>query len=179
MLCEKCKQRDATVHLTEIIKNIKSEVHLCEICARDVGLNSKFSSFSLSVPDMLSFLDIEEMEDVVDTNICLSCGSSFVDYKKNGKLGCPDCYHYLKKAMESIVSSYHGHSRHVGKIPMNYVDMRSTGKVYLESSARVMEKIETVTELRKKMEAAVKEERYEDAAVFRDRIRSIEAAESH
>jgi hypothetical protein len=46
------QRNEATVHLTEIIKNVKSEVHLCEACARGIGLNSKLSNFSLTVPDM-------------------------------------------------------------------------------------------------------------------------------
>ena len=74
MICERCKKRDSTVHLTEIIKSVRSEVHLCEQCARDIGFNAKLSNYSLSIPDMLSFLDDDMAEN--DTGVCPCCGST-------------------------------------------------------------------------------------------------------
>ncbi len=177
MLCEKCKKSEATVHLTEIIKNVKSEIHLCEACARGIGLNSKLSNFTLTVPDMLSFLDIEETHDIVDTNVCRSCGTAFLDYKKTGKLGCPDCYRYLHGALEPVIAGYHGEKKHVGKIPLNYVEMKSPGKAFLDAGVRVAEKTETIMDLKKKLDQAVKEERYEDAAVVRDNLKKLEQKE--
>jgi len=171
MLCEKCGRNEATVHLTEIIKNVKSEIHLCEGCARSIGLNSKLSNFSLTVPDMLSFLDIEEAGAVRDTHLCRHCGTSFLDYKKSGKLGCPDCYRYLKNELEPVIANYHGEKKHIGKLPMNFIEMKPPGKVYLETATRVAEKVETLAELEKKLDLAVRDERYEDAAGLRDRIR--------
>ena len=35
MRCDACKIRDATVHLTEIINNKVTKLHLCEQCARE------------------------------------------------------------------------------------------------------------------------------------------------
>lgn len=176
MLCERCKERDATVHLTEIIKNVKSEVHLCEVCAREIGLNAQLSSFSLSVPDMLSFLDVNEIDENGDTTACASCGYTFIDYKKNGKLGCPDCYRYLKSSLYPVMTNYHGSAQHVGKVPMNFVEQGSRGVMLLEK-VRSRTSTMTVTEMKKKLEEAVREERYEDAAVLRDRIQEIESGE--
>ena len=44
MLCQECKKRPATVHLTRIINNNKTEFYLCEECARQKG------QFNISVP---------------------------------------------------------------------------------------------------------------------------------
>jgi protein arginine kinase activator len=176
MKCERCKKRDATIHLTEIIKNVKSEFHLCEECARIIGVNSKFSNFSLSVPDMLSFLDLDDAGDIVDTNMCIHCGMSFVDYKRAGKLGCPHCYGYLKPGIDSIVKSYHDSIRHVGKVPFNYVEVEDGDTVLLEDSGRGQHEHRSVQELKKMLDNAVSEERYEDAAELRDRIKEIEVA---
>jgi protein arginine kinase activator len=174
MQCEKCKNNEATVHLTEIIKNVKSELHLCEGCAREVGLNSKLSNFTLTVPDMLSFLDVEETRDMVDATHCKSCGTSFVDYKRTGKLGCPDCYGHLRTALEPILMNFHGAKRHVGKMPSNYIEIKARGKVFLDASVKVMEKVETVADLRKKLEQAVLDERFEEAALIRDALKQRE-----
>ncbi|HON78345.1 MAG TPA: UvrB/UvrC motif-containing protein [Spirochaetota bacterium] len=176
MKCERCKKRDATIHLTEIIKNVKSEFHLCEECARIIGVNSKFSNFSLSVPDMLSFLDLDDAGDVVDTNMCMHCGISFVDYKKAGKLGCPHCYRYLKQGIDSVVKSYHDSIRHVGKVPCNYVEIEEGDTCLLENDGPGEQERVSRQELQKMLDDAVSEERYEDAAVLRDRIKEIEVA---
>jgi len=171
MLCEKCKRNEATVHLTEIIKNVKSEVHLCEACARGIGLNSKLSNFSLTVPDMLTFLDVEEVRDIIDVNACKTCGGSFLDYKKAGRLGCPDCYRYLWSALEPVIKNYHGEKKHIGKMPINYAEMKAPGKLFLDTNVRVIEKTHTATELERKLAEAVREERYEEAAFLRDMLK--------
>ncbi len=176
MLCERCKERDATVHLTEIVKNIKTEIHLCEVCAREVGVNAQLSSFSLSVPDMLSFLEVNEIDESGNTSACASCGSTYIDYKKNGKLGCPDCYRYLKSSLYQVMANYHGSAQHVGKVPDNFVEQGKRGIMLLEK-VRSNTSTMTVAEMKKNLDDAVREERYEDAAVLRDRIRHIESGE--
>ena len=101
MECERCKKNEATIHLTEIIKDIKSEVHLCEACAREVGLNAKLSNFSLSMPEMLSFLDLTEIDSTAEDFYCKVCGYSYLEYNKTGKLGCPDCYISFKESLDN------------------------------------------------------------------------------
>ncbi|HSV97479.1 MAG TPA: UvrB/UvrC motif-containing protein [Spirochaetota bacterium] len=177
MFCEKCKHNEATVHLTEIIKNVKSEVHLCESCAREIGLNSKLANFNLTVPDMLSFLDVEEAGGMVDPNRCRGCGFTFLDYKKTGKLGCPECYRYLRSTLDPVVVNYHGEKRHVGKMPLNYIEMKTPVRVLFDKSVNVAEKTDVLSDLMKKLDKAVEEERYEEAAVLRDKIRDSETAQ--
>ena len=53
MLCELCKQSQATVHLTEIVNEQMTELHLCETCANQKGTQVE-SHFGLS--DLLSGL---------------------------------------------------------------------------------------------------------------------------
>ena len=47
MLCELCKQTQATVHLTEIVNEQMAELHLCEACANQKGAQME-SHFGLS-----------------------------------------------------------------------------------------------------------------------------------
>lgn len=171
MLCERCKNIEATIHLTEIIKDVKSEVHLCESCAREIGLNSKLSNFSLSIPEMLSFLDVSEIDESSAGSVCKSCGLSFMDYSRENKLGCPDCYVYLKDSMKSVIAGYHGATRHAGKQPA------MTGAVAAETCARTVRTVtmkKSIDELKAQLNHAVYEERYEDAAQLRDRIHEME-----
>jgi protein arginine kinase activator len=172
MQCERCKNAEATIHLTEIIKDVKSEVHLCEGCARDIGLNSKLSRFSLSIPEMLSFLDVDEIDDDANGAVCKSCGFTFMDYTREGKLGCPDCYRYLGDQLKTVILGFHGATKHVGKYPNNYMTFGEEGHI---RSSRLNNVQKTIEELNVDLEKAVIEERYEEAAVIRDKIREIES----
>ncbi|PKL40619.1 MAG: hypothetical protein CVV44_03185 [Spirochaetae bacterium HGW-Spirochaetae-1] len=174
MLCERCKKIEATIHLTEIIKDVKSEVHLCESCARDIGLNSKLSNFSLSVPEMLSFLEVNDVTDMDEGNRCMTCGMTFVQYTRQGKVGCADCYTQLDNSLNSVIRSYHGDKKHIGKIPahvsVNHEPVRQE---------KVVVKRQSFQELQTRLQNAVMEERFEEAALLRDRIREETEREAH
>ncbi len=171
MFCERCKNIEATIHLTEIIKDVKSELHLCENCAREIGLNSKLSNFSLSIPEMLSFLDIDEVDDYVNGSVCKSCGMSFVDYSRESKLGCPDCYRYLGESLKSVIAGYHGAVKHTGKHPNNPVGITS---ITYEKTVVAANPKKSMEELKNLLNRAVADERYEEAALLRDKIRELE-----
>ena len=166
MICEKCKNNDATIHLTEIIKDVKSEIHLCESCAREIGLNSKLSNFSLSIPEMLSFLDLNEVDRSEESHLCSSCGYSFLDFNKNGKLGCPDCYINLRDQLTAVIISFHGTQSHSGKHPNNVA-------LLTEVIPKEIPKDFTIEELHKMLDDAILDENYEVAAELRDKIKEL------
>ena len=174
MLCERCENNEATIHITEIVQDVKSEVHICEVCAKKSGLNTELSNFSLSLPEMLSFLDVGDIDDTIETEKCETCGLTYLQYRKIGKLGCPDCYKYMWSALEHVVSSYHTDTRHIGKSPSNYVSIDTVDRMLLIPRKKVTGKTETTPELKKMLEIAVFEERYEDAAIIRDKINNID-----
>ena len=43
MVCDQCRERDAVVHLTQIVENAVSQVHLCERCAAERGIETTIS----------------------------------------------------------------------------------------------------------------------------------------
>jgi len=169
MKCERCKHNDATIHLSEIVKDVKSEVHLCEHCARDVGLNTRSSNFSLSLPEMLTFLNVDDFSDYGDNRLCSKCGCTFIEYKREGKLGCPDCYIHLEEEIEAVVADYYAEKIYRGKKPL-YNDLAS--QVASPPAMNVKNKI-NIDELLAQLEHAVIEENYEEAALLRDKIREI------
>ena len=174
MYCERCRSIEATIHLTEIIKDVKSELHLCENCARDIGLNAKLSTFSLSIPEMLSFLDVTEFDEGPEEKACAACGVTFLEYTRSGKLGCHECYTHLGPSLASVIAGYHGAMRHTGKHPCHaeYVDVRASEGVTLSRPAGT-----SAEEYRALLDQAVWEERYEEAARLRDAIRDIESGD--
>lgn len=167
MYCERCKNNEATVHLTEVIKEVKSEVHLCEGCARDIGLNSKLSDFRLSIPDMLSFLDLNEIDETVQSERCAVCGTGFLDYADSRLLGCDACYMNLKSAIGPVIRRVHGASVHAGKIPSSHNDYRAESPF----NKKNIPDYKSIDELRRLLDDAVVDERYEEAALLRDKIR--------
>ena len=160
MLCEVCKQTQATVHLTEIVNEQMTELHLCEACANQKGAQVE-SHFGLS--DLLSglagFSKTEEPEEV-STRTCPTCGMSYEDFRKVGRLGCADCYTTFKRNLGSLLKRIHGSPIHLGKSP-----------------ARLVKPPKTKTELaeiKRKLERAIEKEAFEEAARLRDQIRRIE-----
>ena len=164
MLCELCKQSQATVHLTEIINDQMSELHLCEACANQKGAQVE-SHFGLA--DLLSGLadygKTSEPEEV-STKACASCGMTYDDFRKVGRLGCADCYATFKRSLGSLLKRIHGSPIHVGKSPARLLKPAKIAKSEL-------------LELKRKLEKAIQDEAFEEAARVRDQIRRIEHQE--
>jgi protein arginine kinase activator len=164
MLCELCKQSQATVHLTEIVNEQMTELHLCESCANQKGAQVE-SHFGLS--DLLSglaeFGKSPETEEV-STKACPTCGMTYDDFRKVGRLGCADCYPTFKRSLGSLLKRIHGSPIHLGKSPMRLVKPTKTGKTEM-------------AELKRKLERAIEDEAFEEAAQLRDQIRRIEQQE--
>lgn len=168
MICQNCNQKEANVHITKVINGIKTEMHLCEECAKQ---KNEFNSISYSGFGMpLSFQNIldgfVEAMDVTPKYIkkeetCPSCGMSFEKFRETGRLGCANCYEAFEGKMIPLVRRIHGNIEHNGKIP------RRTGGVL-----KVKKDIE---KLREELKNAVNHEEYESAAKLRDEIKKLEA----
>src|SRR2546428_9990197 len=158
MLCNFCKQKEATVHLTQIAEDKMQKVDLCEQCAKDKGVNDP-AGFSLA--DLLLGLGAsQEMEQVPGSaNLkCPHCGFTQADFKKAGRLGCAECYTTFAEGLESLLKTMHKGTRHAGKVPQA-----------LQESRDLNDKLKA---LQKKLDKAVVEENFEQAAAVRDEIRT-------
>lgn len=164
MICDACKQQQATVHLTEIVNNQMTELHLCEACANQKGAQVE-SHFGLS--DLLAGLvDIgkaPEVEEEVSTKACPGCGMTYEDFRKVGRLGCAECYPTFKRNVVSLLKRIHGSTHHLGKSPVRLVKPSQT-------------KVE-LADMKRRLERAIEMEEFEEAARLRDQIREIERQE--
>jgi protein arginine kinase activator len=151
------------VHLTEIVNEQMTELHLCEACANQKGAQVE-SHFGLA--DLLSGLaDIgkpQEPEDVA-VKTCANCGMTFEDFRKVGRVGCADCYQTFKQSLGNLLKRIHGSPIHLGKSPARLVK---------PAKART-----ELAELRRKLERAIDQEAFEEAAKLRDQIRWMEHQE--
>ena len=166
MQCDLCKQHQATVHLTEIVDEQMSELHLCEACANQKGAQME-SHFGLA--DLLAGLaDFGKPGSAApeegDVRTCESCGMSYEDFKKVGRLGCGECYTTFKKSLSTLLRRIHGSINHVGKVPLSLI---GTPKMKGRSELH---------ELKRRLQRAVEAEDFEEAATLRDRLRELERA---
>ena len=165
MVCELCKQSQATVHLTEIVNDQMTELHLCEACANQKGAQVE-SHFGLA--DLLSGLSdygkAPESTEEVSTKTCPTCGMTYDDFRKVGRLGCAECYVTFRRSLGSLLKRIHGSPIHVGKSPARLLKPAKIAKTEM-------------LDLKRKLEQAIQNEEFEQAAKLRDQIRRFEQQE--
>ena len=161
MQCSICKEKPATVHLTQIVGDKMQKLDLYEDCAKAKGINDP-TSFSLADADVLFGLgasqEIEQSGGGVETK-CTRCGFSQADFKKSGRLGCPECYRTFAEGLESLLKTMHKGTRHAGKVP--------------EALRASREQSDHLKLLQKKLAKAIEDENFEQAAQLRDEIKQI------
>ncbi len=160
MLCDICGKQEATVHLTEIVNDKITKLHLCEECAKEKGAEME-EHFGLS--DLLaglSDLGTAIEPEVVESIKCPKCGFTYQNFRKIGRLGCANCYEAFRKHLAPLLKRIHGSDRHVGKVAM------AAGKTAKDTKS--------LQELRQGMEKAIQDEAFEEAARLRDKLRELE-----
>ncbi len=160
MLCDKCGKNNATTHIKQIVNGVVTERNLCGYCAAKEGY-SKLSSGGLA--DMLASMlgDISGMALSDNAVRCPVCGASFSDIAETGKVGCADCYKTFYSELLPYLKRVHGSVKHAGKIPNS-------------APLAVKPKEETADTLRMELNRLVSEEKFEEAAVVRDKIKQLE-----
>ncbi len=170
MLCDICGKNAATVHLTEIIDEKMNELHLCEECAKDksAAMESQFGLSDL-LAGMVDFQKPLTKEEEVVSLKCPSCGLSYADFKKIGRLGCAECYNVFRKYLAPLLKRIHGSNQHIGKSPL-----KCPGKIK-STSSKVDKKKICLQELKEQLQNAITKEAFEEAARLRDQIKAIES----
>lgn len=154
-----CKQKEAKVHLSQVIGDKMQKFDLCEECAKAKGVNDPVG-FSLA--DLLLNLGgAHEGEPAPDgTELrCPHCGFTQADFKKAGRLGCAHCYVTFAQPLESLLKSMHKGARHVGKVPQALRESRDYS--------------DRLKALQKRLEQAIAVEDFELAAALRDEIKQF------
>ena len=161
MLCCICKERNATVHYTKIDGDKVQKVDLCEECSKTKGVNDPVG-FELA--DLLLGLgaskEIEQASGGSDLK-CPRCGFTQADFKKAGRLGCSECYKTFAEGLEGLLKTMHKGTRHIGKVP--------------EALRQTRELSDRLKLLQKKLNKAVEDENFEQAAALRDEIKQMSA----
>lgn len=164
MLCQNCNEKTASVHLTKIINGEKTELYLCEQCAREKG-ELNFTTEPFSIQNLLAGIIMPELHpgrNIMKQEIdqCKNCQMSFAEFGKLGRFGCSECYDEFGSRLSQMMRRIHGSDQHTGKIP------ERQGTVFLKKRK--------IQELRKELQQAIVKEEFEKAAELRDQIYELE-----
>ena len=162
MKCQSCSS-PATVHLTDIINGQKKELHLCQACAEQQQF---IKQQELNLPAILQSLigqHVGQLTDELSRLTCPACGIKYMEFRAEGRLGCPHDYDVFRAGLEPLLKRIHRSIRHAGKKPR-----------HREATAGVQQEW---VELRRQLREAVDAEQYEEAARLRDLLRQKEATD--
>ena len=166
MLCQICGKNPATVHFTEIHDNRMSEIHVCERCAEEKGMQASASQHKFEIADLLaSMVDAvtQTDEERVGHVQCPRCGMLYSSFKATGRLGCAECYRAFEGPLRDLLRRLHGSSRHLGER-------------YAAAGTEEAIPAPGAEQLRQQLQLAIDTANFELAAELRDRLRTFGGA---
>ena len=194
---------EASVFFSYIEGGSVKKVNLCKHCAAEKGVSDPMG---YSLIDMLHGMGEETAAPSnvkkarADELTCEDCGFTQTDFKKTGRFGCARCYQVFSEGLETLLEAMHKKTEHIGKVP-SYVDESSILPILPMPVAELPEKpgfdlgmddfsqldvddeisgpsVEmTISMLQDKLDLAISEENYEEAAQIRDEINKLEESE--
>lgn len=155
MLCEECGKRPAEVLMTAVVGGQSTTRNLCRECLKKY----KAGDLQAVLAAVLSAIADKSQPPEIT---CPRCGETYAEFQKSGTLGCAECYRAFRQELTPLITRVQGRSQHAGRKP----------PVSEEEQARQSQ----MEQLRARMEAAVAEENFEEAARLRDELRAMTPA---
>ncbi len=146
MKCNYCKKNDATVFYSETVNGKKAEAYLCEECAEKLGVKMRVPSFSGFFRRNLFDSPFDMLE------------RSFFE----------DAF--------SLMSAFDKSFFERSAFSPLFEESKKTASDEAKKIEKTEEKLSPKNELqslKKQLKRAISEERYEDAAVIRDKIKEL------
>jgi protein arginine kinase activator len=167
-LCENCGEREAVVHLTQIVDNTITTLNLCEPCAAEKGVETGTHAAKFPLGDFLASLGegpgaVQRAAEADAT--CPACGATLLDFRQTGRLGCAECYRAFEPQLRDLLRRVHGTAQHGGE------RYRGAGA---GASPAEHDAPPALAGLRERLRRAVEAEDFEEAARLRDAIRGLE-----
>jgi protein arginine kinase activator len=165
MKCQFCSN-PATYHLTTLVNETeKKHVHLCEACAKQQQIVPEPHE-PLNIPAIVHALlgpHLSPVSEELARLTCPECGIKYMEFRGDGRLGCPHDYDVFRPGLEPILKRVHRAVRHTGKQPPHHLHNRQRQAEMLH--------------LHQRLRQAIVGENFEEAARLRDSIREKEAAD--
>ena len=152
MKCEICKQEGAEVAIKQAVDGVERELFVCAGCARRTA-----GTLVSSLVELLLGAAVDRELPSRDDTACPGCGLPRSEFRKRARVGCARCYETFARELAPMLRDMHADDHHVGKLPAR------------ERLGR------TRAELERALKTAIETQRYEDAALLRDRLRALDA----
>lgn len=167
MMCEECGIRPAKFHLMTITNDERAERNLCPVCMAKYqkqlpGIDfSNLAGILNSILESCPGAERQKQDETLGDLTCEQCGMTYAEFQKCGMLGCANCYKTFRVPLDALLQRVHGNTQHAGRIP---------GSVRSGVSIRM-----NIDRLRQRLQKAIADEEYEQAAKLRDSIRALSA----
>jgi len=174
VLCDRCGEREATIHEVLIQSGSKLESHLCEACAQSAATPA--SSVLTTGVDLGKSFGIGDPTPEIPTQakdaVCPECGREWSSVRRTGLVGCPTCYEAFEDRLRPLIERAHeGGACHIGKSPRRRLEsLKREGRDLGELLGDEHERAERMRLLRKQLGDALEQEQYERAAQIRDEL---------
>jgi protein arginine kinase activator len=164
MDCDQCHEREAVIHLTQIVNEQVTTLHLCERCAAEKGVESPGTVGKTPLGGFLAAMGKGLPAAAAGLSgagigACPRCGSTMQDFKETGRLGCPECYRAFEAPLRDLLRRLHGSTFHVGE---RYTEPGQDVEAQAGDGRDA---------LREQLRLAIETENFELAAEIRDRLR--------
>lgn len=168
MLCSHCNKKEATFHYKTVTNGKTAEIHLCAECANELGFAEKYSDIfggGMDVNSILNqFFSLAGKKTGADSSlVCPQCGTDYAQFNSTGLVGCDKCYDVFSDAIEAMLQRTQGATVHNGKIS--------------GPDSEEIKKQNEIGRLKAELQKSILEEKYEEAAKLRDRIKALEKEE--
>jgi protein arginine kinase activator len=161
MKCDTCSEREAVVYLTTIENNAVHQLHLCERCAAERGVETTVATPKHPLGEFLNDVHSKVASSSTDTVLCTFCNTTMADFRATGRWGCARCYTNFEAGIRELLRRVQGNARHVGRS-------------YRPPMSESLERAAVLGELKDRLRRAIENEQFELAADLRDRIRVME-----
>jgi protein arginine kinase activator len=170
MSCDQCHEREAVIHLTQIVDEQVTTLHLCEQCAAEKGVESPGSLAKTPLGSFLAAMGQTTPDEAPTPQLadaCPRCHGTLQDFRETGRLGCPNCYRTFEGPLRDLLRRLHGSAHHSGK---RYLGAQEERPEPQEDRPPAPD----TAALREQLRRAIADENFELAAELRDRLRGLE-----
>lgn len=161
MVCDFCHKNEAVLFIEQVSASGRKKINLCMECAVKYGLSPDPKSIEKNIGSLFSDLAAKAKAlSQENARLCPVCGQSLETIKRTGKAGCPECYAIFSNEIKDLMKSKNITGPYTGGMPGRLASFRS----------RLTDRMD----IQAKLDASLKSENYEKAAMYRDYLRALE-----
>ncbi|OVE76136.1 hypothetical protein BVX98_06565 [bacterium F11] len=177
MICSKCQKNEATVHFTGVVNGKTTQLDVCGSCSEKLGISFQsifnFPTVPSHFSELFNLLSNWPQSPFTPLNVnnCPKCRWTVNQIQKTGKLGCSECYTHFQQELSHILKTIQGTTTHRGK-KISVMSKKEPTRKSKKGKGKNMK--DALEKLHAQLDFLVDEERFEEAANIRDKIREFE-----